>query len=110
LFNLRIFEFMEKKFVEYKGRQVIEGWPEKIAEAQNEKTYLIGGTIYPRVPYGSEEEDWGANSHACGDCSAEKGELHVPSCDVEQCPACGGQVLSCDCEYDGDDEDDEEST
>jgi hypothetical protein len=101
---------MEKKFVEYKGRQVIEGWPEKIAEAQNEKTYLIDGTAYTRVPYGNEDEDWGANSHPCGDCSAEKGELHVSSCDVEQCPACGGQVLSCDCEYDGDDEDDEEST
>jgi hypothetical protein len=29
----------------------------------------------------------------CPDCNAGVGELHVPGCDVERCPYCGGQVF-----------------
>lgn len=31
----------------------------------------------------------------CHDCNAKPGELHDPGCDTEQCPACGGQAISC---------------
>ncbi len=31
----------------------------------------------------------------CHDCPAEPGELHEPGCDVEQCPVCGFQAISC---------------
>jgi hypothetical protein len=96
---------MEKEFVEYNGTQVIEGWPEKIEAAQVETTYVIGGMEYQRIPYGQEEDDWGAETRPCHDCAVIKGQLHVPSCDVERCPACGGQALSCDCDYEGDDVD-----
>lgn len=95
---------MEAKFVEYNGVQVTEGWPEKIIFAQSKTTDIIGGIEYPRVPYGEEAVDYGADNHPCGDCAVVKGQLHVPFCDVEQCAACGGQALSCDCDYGDEDE------
>lgn len=88
---------MGKKFVEYRGATVIEGHPEKIAAAQVERTYIINGAAFPRIAYGNEKEDWGANERHCHDCAAVKGEFHVPGCDVERCPACGAQLIGCGC-------------
>ena len=35
----------------------------------------------------------------CHDCPALEGEYHEPGCDVERCPFCGDQLISCDCCY-----------
>ena len=65
-------------------------------------TYWINGREFDRVAYGNEAEDWRANS--CPDCNVAKGEIHLLGCDIEECPSCGGQSITCECEYD-DDED-----
>ena len=76
---------------------------EKLEAAQLVTAYTIGGRELPRIRYGAEVDDWGADDGLCHDCGAAKGQFHVgPACDVERCPNCGGQAISCECAYDGD--------
>ena len=90
----------EPKRVLYRGVPMIEGWPEKIAGAQLIPMFRLNGRTVPRVRYGDEEGDWGADQHACHDCRVIKGEFHVVGCDGEECPECGGQLISCYCPFD----------
>jgi hypothetical protein len=41
-------------------------------------------------------------THKCGDCGVEEGKLHELGCDVERCPKCGRQLISCFCFADDD--------
>ncbi len=91
---------MAEHFIEYRGVRMIEGWPDRIREAQEIRTYSSGGHELPRIPYGSERDDWGADAKPCHDCRVFKGELHVVGCDAEECPICHNQLLGCDCPYD----------
>jgi hypothetical protein len=37
----------------------------------------------------------------CSDCGVREGELHKENCDMERCPKCKGQLLLCDCNFQG---------
>ena len=80
--------------VEFRGDQVASFWPEKLQRSQSITHYFAR---LPRIRYGEESHDWQADEVSCHDCAAVKGEYHVPGCDVEECPVCRGQALSCDC-------------
>ncbi len=57
--------------------------------------------LYDPVRYGSEVRPEHPSHHGtprrCGDCDALPGNYHHVGCDLEECPRCGGQLLSCDC-------------
>ncbi len=74
------------------------------AQAQAFLRYRIAGLEYPRIRYGDEVEEWdwvAAHAHQgtpCGDCGVQQDELHLPGCDLEQCPRCHEQAIGCECE------------
>jgi len=59
---------------------------------------LILGKLYDPIKIG-DPGDWYENEPdcTCGDCGRHYGEQHSENCDIERCPCCGGQLLSCDC-------------
>lgn len=59
--------------------------------------------LFPRIRFGQESDFADLGIDSCHDCGAQQGTLHATLCDMEVCPACGGQLLSCDCEHVGED-------
>lgn len=56
------------------------------------------GQEFNRIPYGNEPGYNSENMRTyCPDCTAAMGEYHYEHCDIEICPKCGGQLLSCNC-------------
>jgi hypothetical protein len=82
--------------------EMMAGWTEQIQEAKEQTTYSIGGKLLERTRYGDETDSRGAELRPCRDCGVTKGQFHVPGCDVERCPSCDGQVITCRCPYDED--------
>lgn len=52
--------------------------------------------VRPAVPFGQEDHGrFAEHSLHCHDCGAAPGQLHHARCDVERCPICGGQLITC---------------
>ena len=54
------------------------------------------GKTLPPIPYNPRDAHlprW----FRCPDCNVAPGGNHHPNCEQEQCPRCGGQLISCPC-------------
>ena len=60
------------------------------------------GDFLPQIPYTEEDRFHFGDSipaERCHDCNCKQGEFHHPGCDMEECPRCNGQLISCGCLY-----------
>lgn len=59
----------------------------------NREVQFPDGVKLPTLSYYVEGQP-----HArCHDCNVESGYKHHPGCDMEECPRCLGQLISCRC-------------
>jgi len=61
-------------------------------------TLTLEGRTFQRAPVAKKRGI--SASGRCGDCGAAPGHHHHLGCDVADCPACGWQLLSCECGFD----------
>jgi hypothetical protein len=68
--------------------------------AKNPTHFVINGQEFERVKYGSGEDD--LKFPKCDDCGVPRGFHHLIGCDLEPCPRCTCQAITCDCFHDDD--------
>lgn len=61
---------------------------------------VIDGQAYLPVRYGRERGRRGVRVR-CPDCGVLPGSVHHHGCDMEQCPRCSRQSITCDCLWAG---------
>jgi hypothetical protein len=70
----------------------------------SEEPVRVGDTYYEPIRWGDERgyKFWDVSAR-CGDCGVPSGAVHHHGCDLEQCPACEGQAITCGCRDDEED-------
>lgn len=68
--------------------------------------FHVDGRPVPVIAYGAEPGR-GAFRLRCGDCGVGRGGHHHPGCDMQRCPSCRGQMMTCGCRFDEDGPDDD---
>jgi hypothetical protein len=58
---------------------------------------LTNTGVFQPVPFGRERVR-GWKSDRCGDCGVRRDGFHHRGCDMEECPRCSGQLISCGCD------------
>jgi hypothetical protein len=57
----------------------------------------FGDCVATPIRYGFEKRNFIKHSERCHDCNIARDGIHHPGCDVEECPKCFGQLISCGC-------------
>lgn len=57
--------------------------------------------VYDRILNGEEKRGGPVGDQRCHDCNVAPHQYHHPGCDMEECPRCGGQLISCFCHSSG---------
>jgi hypothetical protein len=92
-------EYFGDEFVYWNGYTIYKSFMEE----QKYKYIVIDGKKYQRIKFGDEvkylqgDQYPGYYEIACHDCDAVTGLYHAFGCDVEICPKCHKQLLSCCC-------------
>ena len=75
-----------------------------IANSCTADAFHRNGRRVDMIPFG-DEPGRRTGGERCGDCGVFRGGWHHPGCDLQTCPACGRQLLSCGCRFDEDEPD-----
>jgi hypothetical protein len=90
-----LIEFFRREMVVYNGIEVARTWPAEVMAAQQETSIELHGREFDLLRRGV---DWPSYSeYPCHDCGIVDGQLHVDGCDMETCPRCFGQLITCGC-------------
>ena len=90
-------ELCESEMLDAKGCVEV---PFRYADGKIMKPIVFGNEseqCYPE-PASADEEV------RCHDCNCLLGQFHHTGCDVERCPRCNGQAISCGCELEDEDD------
>lgn len=68
----------------------------KISSCDENVKVDFGTSVMDPIKYGDETRAKFENER-CHDCKVTKGGIHHPGCDVEECPKCHKQLISCGC-------------
>jgi hypothetical protein len=75
-----------------------------VATSCSVNAFHRNGRRFHMVPFG-DESGRPTSGDRCGDCGVSRGGWHHPGCDLQPCPACGRQLISCGCRFDEDETD-----
>ena len=73
-----------------------EDCKQEMSEEHESCTYdviVIEGNAYKRNTKYHDVNEY------CHDCNILNGGVHHMGCDMERCPICDGQMISCDCKW-----------
>jgi hypothetical protein len=83
-----------EKVVHRNGREVVEPIPYGDPKEEWEK---FAGPEFADDPVASQIKNPHVDGRHCHDCGTPAGGFHHPGCDMERCPFCLGQLISCGC-------------
>ena len=71
-----------------------------MADGCSDRAIVIRGSSFAPIRHG-REPGMRREKRRCGDCGVLPGGVHHHGCDMEMCPACGRQSISCGCVWAG---------